>query len=108
MKVLVLMTSLLFLGTSALPEPELDAIYDGQFTYRGGDLPRGDGKNLALLSDLERLQRQCSCWRCWPEGHSCPPYKCRCGGADGCYSCNGGPYVCQKGPGSGQCLGGTA
>ncbi|KAG6196479.1 hypothetical protein E4U50_008228, partial [Claviceps purpurea] len=31
-------------GTSALPDPELGSVTDGEFTYTGGDLPRGDAK----------------------------------------------------------------
>ncbi|KAG5922843.1 hypothetical protein E4U42_005206 [Claviceps africana] len=102
MKALMLILSLLSLGASARPELE-DAVVDGALSYRGGDLPRGDQGNLL---SADSLHRQCSCWRCWGTGHSCTPYKCQCGGSNGCYSCNGGAYVCQGGPGSGQCIGG--
>ncbi|KAG5931801.1 hypothetical protein E4U60_005793, partial [Claviceps pazoutovae] len=41
-------------GASALPEPELGSITEGEFTYTGGDLSRGDGKNLLALNHLQR------------------------------------------------------
>ncbi|KAG6019557.1 hypothetical protein E4U19_007069 [Claviceps sp. Clav32 group G5] len=46
MKAFIFAISLLTFGPGALalPEPELEGITEGDFTYTGGDLPRGDGK----------------------------------------------------------------
>ncbi|KAG5958401.1 hypothetical protein E4U56_005619 [Claviceps arundinis] len=87
-------------GASALPEPELGSVTVGEFTYTGGDLSRGDEKNLLALNNL---QRRCMCNLCFSPGMECHPYKCECVGNYGCYSCNGGRFLCQKGPGSGVC-----
>ncbi|KAG6272621.1 hypothetical protein E4U47_002407 [Claviceps purpurea] len=58
MKIAILITSLLSLGASALPEAE-ESITVGEYTYTGGDLPKGELKqrNMSLLKgrglDLE-------------------------------------------------------
>ncbi|KAG6322699.1 hypothetical protein E4U44_003520 [Claviceps purpurea] len=43
MKIAILITSLLSLGASALPEAE-ESITVGEYTYTGGDLPKGELK----------------------------------------------------------------
>ncbi|KAG6097208.1 hypothetical protein E4U30_000860 [Claviceps sp. LM220 group G6] len=43
MKISILVTSLLSLGASALPEAE-ESITVGEYTYKGGDLPKGELK----------------------------------------------------------------
>ncbi|KAG6097209.1 hypothetical protein E4U30_000861 [Claviceps sp. LM220 group G6] len=43
MKIAILVTSLLSLGASALPEAE-ESITVGEYTYTGGDLPKGELK----------------------------------------------------------------
>ncbi|KAG6105341.1 hypothetical protein E4U14_005168 [Claviceps sp. LM454 group G7] len=43
MKISILVTSLLSLGASALPEAE-ESITVGEYTYTGGDLPKGELK----------------------------------------------------------------
>ncbi|KAG6117021.1 hypothetical protein E4U13_001425 [Claviceps humidiphila] len=104
MKALIFAISLLTIGpgVSALPEPELGSITEGDFTFTGGDLPRGDEKNLLALSNV---QRQCACFaNCKDPLEPCEAYQCQCKGDYGCYSCNGGKYLCQKGPGSNTCF----
>lgn len=51
MKALIFAISLLTIGpgVSALPEPELGSITEGDFTFTGGDLPRGDEKVTPFL-----------------------------------------------------------
>ncbi|KAG5950793.1 hypothetical protein E4U53_004391 [Claviceps sorghi] len=73
-----------------------------KFVYEGGDFPRDDPKNLLVISDMKR---QCKCGPCYAHAHPCVPYQCECQGSNGCYSCNGGKFVCQKGPHSGECIG---
>ncbi|KAG6058578.1 hypothetical protein E4U17_007883 [Claviceps sp. LM77 group G4] len=102
MKIAILVTSLLSLGASALPEAE-ESITVGEYTYTGGDLPKGELKNVLVLRDLERRCR-CSPWPCTERGQICEPGHCNCFGSNGCYSCNGGRYLCQPGPGSTVCL----
>ncbi|KAG6132095.1 hypothetical protein E4U38_003552 [Claviceps purpurea] len=48
MKISILITSLLSLGASALPEAE-ESITVGEYTYTGGDLPKGELKVSSLL-----------------------------------------------------------
>ncbi|KAG5954757.1 hypothetical protein E4U57_002572 [Claviceps arundinis] len=43
MKIAILVASLLSLGASALPEAE-ESITVGEYTYKGGDLPKGELK----------------------------------------------------------------
>ncbi|KAG6083514.1 hypothetical protein E4U15_001956 [Claviceps sp. LM218 group G6] len=100
MKIAILVTSLLSLGASALPEAE-ESITVGEYTYTGGDLPKGELKNVLALRALEK---RCSCWPCMGLGGDCKPGHCNCLGSNGCYSCNGGRYLCQPGPGSTVCL----
>ncbi|KAG5981572.1 hypothetical protein E4U43_006583 [Claviceps pusilla] len=45
MNLLLLTISLASLRISALPDPEVGVVVDGEFTYKGGDLPRGDAKS---------------------------------------------------------------
>ncbi|KAG6174507.1 hypothetical protein E4U22_006458 [Claviceps purpurea] len=49
MKLSILVTSLLSLGVSALPEAE-ESITVGEYTYTGGDLPKGELKVFANLA----------------------------------------------------------
>ncbi|KAG6322701.1 hypothetical protein E4U44_003522 [Claviceps purpurea] len=49
MKFSILVTSLLSLGASALPEAE-ESITVGEYTYTGGDLPKGELKVFANLA----------------------------------------------------------
>ncbi|KAG6286203.1 hypothetical protein E4U09_006855 [Claviceps aff. purpurea] len=103
MKAFIFAISLLTFGpgASALPEPELGSITEGDFTFTGGDLPRGDERNLLALSNV---QRQCVCFSsCKDPFQECKPYECQCRGDWGCYSCNGGKFLCQKGPNSNTC-----
>ncbi|KAG6270410.1 hypothetical protein E4U47_003596 [Claviceps purpurea] len=96
MKFSILLTSLLSLAVSALPEPDESITVEGN-TFTGGDLPKGELKNILTLRGLEK---RCHCHPrpCKPlEGH-CTPGHCNCGGDNGCYSCNGRPYRCQPGP----------
>ncbi|KAG5947228.1 hypothetical protein E4U59_001741 [Claviceps monticola] len=55
MKIAILVTSLLSLGASALPEAE-ESITVGEYTYTGGDLPEGELKvsdaDAGLASEL--------------------------------------------------------
>ncbi|KAG6045973.1 hypothetical protein E4U39_001787 [Claviceps sp. Clav50 group G5] len=49
MKISILVTSLLSLGASALPEAE-ESITVGEYTYTGGELPKGELKAMQLLA----------------------------------------------------------
>ncbi|KAG6074997.1 hypothetical protein E4U16_003642 [Claviceps sp. LM84 group G4] len=51
MKISILVTSLLSLGASALPEAEVEeSITVGEYTYTGGELPKGELKAMQLLA----------------------------------------------------------
>ncbi|KAG5935298.1 hypothetical protein E4U60_003246 [Claviceps pazoutovae] len=102
MKICILVASLLYLGASALPEAE-ESITVGGHTYKGGDLPKGELKNVLALRDLEK-RCHCKPWPCRRTGQSCSPGRCNCGGSNDCYSCDGGQYKCQPRPGNGVCL----
>ncbi|KAG5922844.1 hypothetical protein E4U42_005207 [Claviceps africana] len=101
MKTFVLLVSLLSLGASAVPtEFEEQVIFDGKYTYYGGDVRASKNTAHHVLMDL---QRQCSCSPCWSGGISCTPYQCECVGNNGCYRCRDGTYRCQPGPYSDEC-----
>ncbi|KAG5925329.1 hypothetical protein E4U42_004410 [Claviceps africana] len=84
-----------------MPQGDVQAAAS-KFVYVGGDFARDDPKNVLALGDLKR---QCKCGPCYAHGAPCVPYQCECIGNNGCYSCNGGKFVCQRGPGSGECIG---
>ncbi|KAG6018263.1 hypothetical protein E4U41_003986 [Claviceps citrina] len=95
MKTFALLVSLLAMTASAVPEATVGEVTEGEHTYRG----------LAKSLVADNVSRQCSCGlKCYAVGDACKVYKCQCAGQAGCYSCNGGPYVCQPGPGSGKCI----
>ncbi|KAG6125132.1 hypothetical protein E4U28_001130, partial [Claviceps purpurea] len=71
MKICILVASLLSLGASALPEAE-ESITVGGHTYKGGDLPRGELKNVLALRVLEK-RCHCKPWPCRGLGRPAAP-----------------------------------
>ncbi|KAI1269141.1 hypothetical protein F5Y18DRAFT_373738 [Xylariaceae sp. FL1019] len=79
-------------GVSAAPSFETITVTDEHgITFTGlGEHSQGS---------FSGLQKRCFSWWALSEGEECTPGNCDCSGDNGCYSCDGGRYVCQPGPG---------
>ncbi|KAG5988601.1 hypothetical protein E4U54_004588 [Claviceps lovelessii] len=97
MKTFLLVVSLLSLGASAVPGPEMIVRNAVPVAERPVGQDDKTSKNL-LVDVMQNLQRRCSCKPCWAKGQSCTPYQCECLGNYGCYKCWDGNYYCQPGP----------
>ncbi|KAL9114865.1 MAG: hypothetical protein Q9227_001108 [Pyrenula ochraceoflavens] len=85
---LILLAAAAIAGVSALPAPDDGSVTlsNGTHTWVGVNQTKTKGRDLEArghCSDSVELFG------------ACDPGACQCVGNSGCYSCNGGPYVCQ-------------